>query len=104
MAAETAGLALRRFLGWLAAPRRTWQQRWQARAPATVRRTGGRRSVAARDRPGAGNRTEEVQLGLGQLIYADAIRPGTAWLMNTPTRFPLGREMPRLRDRPASRS
>ena len=41
---------------------------------------------------------KSVTLGLGQLIYADAIRPCTEWLVNSPIRFPLGREMPRLRD------
>ena len=97
-------LALRRFLGWLERhPGDTWQQRWQASGIAGDGQADWRPAVmdwltAAGD---PGNRTEllkSVTLGLGQLIYADAIRPGTAWLINSPIRFPLGREMPRLRD------
>jgi integrase len=97
-------LALRRFLGWLERhPGGTWQQRWQA--------SGIAGDGAADWRPGVmdwltlagdpGNEAEllkSVTLGLGQLIYGDAIRPGTQWLVSSPVRFPLGREMPRLRD------
>jgi integrase len=97
-------LALRRFLGWLERqPGGTWQQRWQASGIAGDGTADWRPGVmdwltAAGD---PGNRTEllkSVTLGLGQLIYADAIRPGTQWLVSSPVRFPLGREMPRLRD------
>ena len=97
-------LALRRFLGWLERqPGGTWQQRWQASGIAGDGAADWRPAVtdwltAAGD---PGNRTEllkSVTPGLGQLIYADAIRPGTEWLISSPIRFPLGREMPRLRD------
>lgn len=97
-------LALRRFLGWLERhPGDTWQQRWQTSGIAADGQADWRPAVmawltAAGD---PGNRTEllkSVTLGLGQLIYADAIRPGVAWLIASPIRFPLGREMPRLRD------
>jgi len=97
-------LALRRFLGWLERqPGDTWQQRWQSSGVAGDGTADWRPGImgwltAAGD---PGNRTvllKSVTLGLGQLIYADAIRPGTEWLINSPIRFPLGREMPRLRD------
>jgi hypothetical protein len=97
-------LALRRFLGWLERhPGDTWQQRWQASGIAGDGQADWRPAVmgwlAAVGDPG--NRTEllkSVTLGLGQMIYADAIRPGVAWLIASPIRFPLGREIPRLRD------
>ena len=97
-------LALRRFLSWLERyPGDTWQQRWQASGIAAGGQADWRPAVmdwltAAGD---PGNRTEllkSVTQGLGQLIYADAIRPGTEWLISSPIRFPLGREVPRLRD------
>ena len=97
-------LALRRFLGWLERyPGDTWQQRWQASGIACDGQADWRTAVmdwltAAGD---PGNCTEllkSVTQGLGQLIYVDAIRPGTAWLIHSPIRFPLGREMSRLRD------
>jgi integrase len=39
-----------------------------------------------------------ITSGLGQLIYADVLRPSLDWLLASPIRFPLGREMPRVRD------
>jgi hypothetical protein len=97
-------LALRRFLGWLERhPGDTWQQRWQASGIAGDGQADWRPAVM--DRLTAmgdpGNQAEllkSVTLGLGQLIYGDVIRPGTEWLVSSPIRFPLGREMPRLRD------
>ena len=87
-------LALRRFLGWLERqPGDTWQQRWQASGIAGDGAADWRPAVtdwltAAGD---PGNRTEllkSVTLGLGQLIYADAIRPGTEWLISQPDPVP----------------
>ena len=97
-------LALRRFLGWLERhPGDTWQQRWQACGIAADGQADWRPAVMDRLTAAGdpGNSTEllkSVTLGLGQLICADAIRPGVAWLIASPIRFPLGREMPRLRD------
>jgi hypothetical protein len=97
-------LALRRFLDWLQQhPGDTWQQRWLASGIATDGQVDWRPRVmqwlaAAAD----GARWEEllksVTSGLGQLIYADVIRPGLPWLLASPIRFPLGGELPRVRD------
>ncbi len=97
-------LALRRFLGWLERhPGDTWQQRWQASGIAGDGQADWRPAAmdwltAAGDPGNQAELLKSVTLGLGQLIYADAIRPGVAWLIHSPIRFPLGREMPRLRD------
>lgn len=97
-------LGLRRFLDWLEHyPGGTWQQRWQASGAAADGRADWRAAAAdwltlAGDPGNPDELVKSVTGGLGQLIYADAIRPGTGWLLHSPIRFPLGREIPRLRD------
>jgi integrase len=97
-------LALRRFLDWLERhPGDTWQQRWLASGIAADGGLDWRPAVMGwlAAAGGGGSREEllkSVTSGLGQLIYADVIRPGMAWLIASPIRFPLGREIPRLRD------
>lgn len=96
---------LRRFLDWLQQyPGSTWQQRWLASGIAGDGRAEWRPGVvewlvaAGRDDPGTEGLEASVTSGLGQLIYADVIRPGLPWLLASPIRFPFGREMPRVRD------
>lgn len=97
-------LALRRFLDWLEQyPGDTWQQRWQASAIAGGGQADWRPAaadwLAARGDTGSREKLlKSVTFGLGQMIYAEAIRPGLAWVIASPVQFPLGREMPRLRD------
>lgn len=96
-------LALRRFLGWLEQfPGDTWQQRWQVGAvaggqadwrPAAVDWLAARGDTGSREKI-----LKSLTFGLGQMIYSEAIRPGLAWVIASPFKFPLGREMPRLRD------
>ena len=96
--------ALSRFLAWLERhPGDTWQQRWQASGIAGDGQADWRPAVtdwlAARGDTGSRDQLlRSVTSGLGQLIYADAVRPGVPWLLASPIRFPLGREIPRLRD------
>jgi site-specific recombinase XerD len=98
--------ALVRFLDWLEhQPGTTWQQRWEASDIADERGTDWRPAVVDwLIRTGRGGTAERAMLsasvtsGLGQLIYADVLRPTMAWVVASPIRFPLGREMPRVRD------
>jgi integrase len=96
--------ALSRFLAWLERhPGDTWQQRWQASGIAGDGQADWRPAVmdwlAVRGDTGSRDQLlRSVTSGLGQLIYADAVRPGVSWLLGSPIRFPLGREVPRLRD------
>jgi integrase len=97
-------LALRRFLDWLEQyPGDTWQQRWQASGIASDGQADWRPAaadwLAARGDTGSREKLlKSVTFGLGQMIYAEAIRPGLAWVIASPVQFPLSREMPRLRD------
>lgn len=98
-------LGLGRFLDWLSQfPGDTWQQRWQASAPGGPGQPDWRLQAAGwlaatgRDSPRTAGLAASVARGLGQMIYADALRPGTEWLLASPVRFPLAREMARVRD------
>ena len=97
-------LALRRFLAWLGQyPGATWQQRWQASGiagdgvadwrPAAADWLAARGDTGSREKP-----QKSATFGRGQMIYAEAIRPGLAWVIASPVQFPLSRDMPRLRD------
>jgi hypothetical protein len=98
--------AVARFLDWLEQqPGSCWQQRWLAGAIARAPQDDWRPAVvewlAGTGRAGALGReglTKSVTSGLGQLIYADVIRPSMEWLTTSPIRFPLGREVSRQRD------
>jgi hypothetical protein len=82
----------------------TWQQRWLACGiaddgqldwrPAVARWLVGSGHAAA----GTARLQVSVTSGLGQLIYADIVRPGLPWLVSSPVRYPFGHEMPRVRD------
>jgi integrase len=98
-------LGLARFLDWLQhQPGDTWQERWLASGIAADGRLDWRPHVAGwlihagHASTGTGGLQPSVTSGLGQLIYADVLRPSLAWLLASPIRFPLGREMPRVRD------
>jgi integrase len=97
-------ISLRRFMDWLEQyPGDTWQQRWQASEIAgdglADCRPAAADWLAARGDTGSREQLlKSVTLGLGQMIYSEAIRPGLAWLLASPVQFPLSREMPRLRD------
>ena len=98
-------LGLIRFLDWLGGhPGDTWQQRWLASGIARDPRLDWRPQVAGwlihtgRARATTAGLEGSVTSGLGQLIYADVVRPSLAWLLASPIRFPLGGEMPRVRD------
>lgn len=98
-------LSLRRFLDWLEQhPGDTWQQRWLRAVgvaggnsadwrPAAADWLAARGDAASRERL-----LKSVTLGLGQMIYCEALRPGLAWVIASPIQFPLSRDMPRLRD------
>ncbi|WP_052425202.1 tyrosine-type recombinase/integrase [Streptomyces fulvoviolaceus] len=94
------------FLDWLEQqPGQTWQERWNASEIADDPRSDWRLTVAswARDAGRTGTIGHDglvaaVTSGLGQLLYADVLRPPMSWLVTSPIRFPLGREIPRLRD------
>ncbi len=98
-------IGLIRFLDWLGQhPGDTWQQRWLASGIAGDARADWRPQVG-RWLTGAGLASARtagleasVTSGLGQLIYADVLRPAAEWLLASPIRFPLGGEMPRVRD------
>ena len=96
---------LARFLDWLSQyPGDTWQQRWLASGVAGDGRADWRPqavrwlTVTGRESPQTAGLETSVTSGLGQLIYADVLRPDMEWLLASPIRFPLGREMPRVRD------
>jgi integrase len=98
-------LGLIRFLDWLAQhPGGTWQQRWLASGIAGDGRLDWRPQVVqwliqgGRASAGTAGLEASVTTGLGQLIYADVLRPSLEWLLASPIRFPLGGEMPRVRD------
>jgi hypothetical protein len=98
-------LGLARFLDWLQHQAgETWQERWLASGIASDGRLDWRPQVAGwltragRASAGTAGLQASVTSGLGQLIYADVVRPSLAWLLASPIRFPLGREMPRVRD------
>ncbi len=94
------------FLDWLEQhPGGNWQERWQSSGIADDPRADWRTAAAQwlQDRGRTGTIGHEglaaaLTSGLGQLIYADVLRPPMAWLVTSPIRFPLGREIPRLRD------
>jgi integrase len=95
---------LSRFLDWLSQyPGDTWQQRWLA-SPAGGGRPDWRPEAVrwltgtGRESPQTAGLENSVTSGLGQLIYADVLRPAVEWLLASPVRFPLGGEMPRVRD------
>jgi integrase len=98
-------LGLGRFLDWLAQyPGDTWQQRWIASGVARdgtldwrPQAAGWLASTGRASLQTAGLETS-ITSGLGQLIYADVLRPSAEWLLSSPIRFPLGGEMPRVRD------
>jgi len=103
MSRRRRGLA--RFLDWLSQyPGDTWQQRWLASGVAGDGRLDWRPqavrwlTAAGRESPQTAGLEASVTSGLGQLIYADVLRPGMGWLLASPIRFPLGGEMPRVRD------
>jgi integrase len=94
-----------RFLDWLEqAPGGTWQERWRSCGIASDGRCDWRPEVAewlirtGRDSRDTAGLEDSVTSGLGQLIYADVIRPSLHWLLSSPIRYPFGREMPRVRD------
>lgn len=96
---------LARFLDWLSQyPGDTWQQRWLASGVAGDGRLDWRPQAAGwltatgRESPQTAGVETSVTSGLGQLIYADVLRPDMEWLLASPIRFPLGGEMPRVRD------
>lgn len=96
---------LGRFLDWLSHyPGDTWQQRWLAGAaggggqPDWRLRAAGWLTAAGREPPRTTRLAASVAGGLGQMIYADVLRPGTEWMLASPVRFPLAREMSRVRD------
>ena len=98
-------LGLIRFLDWLQCqPGGTWQQRWLASGIAGDGRLDWRPQVSrwlirsGQAAAGTAGIEASVTSGLGQLIYADVVRPSVAWLLASPIRFPLGGEMPRVRD------
>ncbi len=98
-------LGLIRFLDWLGhQPGDTWQQRWLASGIAVDGRLDWRPPVArwliraGRAPAGTAGLEASITSGLGQLIYADVLRPSLPWLLASPIRFPLGGEMPRVRD------
>lgn len=97
-------LALTRFLDWLEQhDGRTWQQRWLATGIAEDPAVDWRPAVVAwlrRRGETTADRslTESITSGLGQLIYADVLRPDLAWIVGSPHRFPLGAVLPRVRD------
>jgi integrase len=85
-------------------PGDTWQQRWLASGIAGDGRRDWRPQAVqwliatGRESPQAAGLEASITSGLGQLIYADVLRPGMEWLLASPIRFPLGGEMPRVRD------
>ena len=94
-----------RFLDWLSGhPGGTWQQRWLASGIAADARADWRPHVTrwltgtGLASAGTAGLEASVTSGLGQLIYADVLRPAAEWLLASPIRFPLGGEMPRVRD------
>jgi len=96
---------LARFLDWLSQyPGGTWQQRWLASGVAGDGRLDWRPqavrwlTATGRESPQTAGLEASVTSGLGQLIYADVLRPSAEWLLASQIRFPLGREMPRVRD------
>jgi integrase len=104
-------LGLIRFLDWLAQhPGQTWQQRWLASGIVGDPRADWRPQVtrwltsAGLAREGIAGLEASITSGLAQLIYADVLRPPAVWLLSSPIRFPLGGEMPRVRDRPGFES
>jgi integrase len=98
-------IGLGRFLDWLQQhPGDTWQQRWLASGIAGAGQPGWRPQItewliatgrASVDSEGL---AASITSGLGQLIYADVIRPGLSWLLASSIPFPFGRELARVRD------
>ena len=82
----------------------TWQQRWLACGIADDGQLDWRPTVArwlvqsGHAAAGTARLQVSVTSGLGQLIYADIVRPGLPWLLSSPVRYPFGHEMPRVRD------
>jgi integrase len=96
-------LGLGRFLDWLSQfPGGNWQQRWLASAaggqPDWRLQAAGWLAATGRDSPETAGLAASVARGFGQMIYADVLRPGTEWLLASPVRFPLARELSRVRD------
>ena len=94
-----------RFLDWLEQhPGDSWQQRWATSEVAAQARADWRPQVAqwlistGRVPAAIDGLEASITSGLGQLIYADVLRPSLDWLLASPIRFPLGGEMPRVRD------
>lgn len=90
-----------RILDWLGQFRGdTWQQRWLACGIAEDARFDWRPGVArwlvqsGHVAAGTARLQTSVTSGLGQLIYADVIRPGLPWLLSSPVRYPFGHEIP----------
>ena len=108
--AGTSGQYQRRFglirtLDWLAdQPGHTWQERWLASGADADGATDWRRLplqwLSETGRIAPTNTTARMTLGSGllQLICADVIRPGIAWLLTTATPQNLAAEMARVRD------
>jgi integrase len=102
---EKRRLSLVRLLGWLGAqPGQTWQQRWIS-SGAGAEGTADWRQLPLRwlrdtGQVPRGNTNAVNGLGgsLAQLICADVIRPGIAWLLATATPQNLAVEMARSRD------
>jgi len=98
-------IGLTRSLDWLSQhPGSTWQQRWLASGIAGDGRLDWRPQAvqwliqSGRASAGTAGLEASVTTGLGQLIYADVLRPSLEWLLASPIRYPLGGEMPRVRD------
>jgi hypothetical protein len=98
--------ALTHALDWLEQQEgRSWQQRWQASGAGETGADWRPQAVdwlVCSGRAGTLERSTliaSITSGIGQLIYADVLRPSLDWLVASAIRFPLGREIPRLRDR-----
>jgi len=86
------------FLDWLEQqPGQTWQERWESSGIADDPRSDWRLTVASwlRDSGRTGTIGHDglvtaVTSGLGQLLYADVLRPSMSWLVTSPIPFPPG--------------
>ncbi len=98
-------LGILKVLDWLELhPGATWQQRWNASGINAVHpgdwrdRVMGDLDGAGRLGPLGGGLHSRLGAGMVQLICADVIRPGIAWLVTRPVPARLSDEMGRVRD------